>query len=278
LPFGGAGAFVVSVTMPRRLLALLVVVLVLVPVRPVAAAAAAAVWHVVRPGETLAGIASARGIPPADLGRWNGIAAPYPVFVDETLWLTPPPSPPPGWRSRIEPVTPVQVGWTPGWRCPVRVADLRRIWVSYVDLLGRYHEGSIVMHKSLAVRTQRVFLVLFWWRFRIQGMVPMAVNMPGETDPAVITSGFQCRPVAGSTTWSQHAYGRAIDLNPLQNPEVRGSAIDPPGAARWLPRNGYQIGMLHAEGAVTALTANGFSWGGRWNTLKDYMHFSTTNL
>jgi hypothetical protein len=265
--------------MPRRLRTLLLVVLVLVPAQPgQAAAAATTLWHVVTPGETLGGIADEHEIRLADLARWNRIAAPYPVLVDETLWLTPPPAPLPGWRSRIEAVTPVQVGWTPGWRCPVRVSDLRRIWVSYIDLLGRYHEGSIVMHKSLAVQTQRVFLVLFWWRFRIQGMSPMAVNMPGQTDPAVITSGFQCRPVAGTTKWSQHAYGRAIDLNPLQNPEVRGTVIDPPGAARWLPRDGYQVGMLHAEGAVGALTANGFWWGGRWNSLKDYMHFSTTNL
>jgi LysM repeat protein len=263
--------------MPRRLLALLLALLVLVPAQPGHAAAATAVWHVVTPGETLAGIAAENGLRATDLARWNRIAAPYPVFVDETLWLKPPPSPLPGWRSHIEAVTPVQVGWTPAWRCPVRVADLRRIWVSYVDLLGRYHDGSIVMHKSLAVPAQRAFLALYWWRFRIMGMSPMAVNMPGQSDPAVITSGFQCRPVAGSTTWSQHAYGRAIDLNPLQNPEVRGTAIDPPGAARWLPRDGYQIGMLHAEGAVGALTGNGFAWGGRWNTLKDYMHFSTTN-
>jgi hypothetical protein len=191
--------------------------------------------------------------------------------------LTPPPSPLPGWRTRVEIVTPASVSWNPSRRCPVPPADLRRIWVSYIDLKGRYHDGSIVMHKSLVAQTQRVFLTLFRWRYRIMAMAPMSVNMPGQTDLSIVTSGFQCRPVAGTTSWSEHAYGRAIDINPLQNPMVRGTLIDPAGGVLWLRRDRYQIGMVHADGVVRAFTANGFAWGGRWQNLKDYMHFSTTN-
>lgn len=264
--------------MLRKLAALCCVLLVLVPVRPaVAAAARTTVWQVVRPGDTMASIARRHGLRVADVGRWNQIAAPYAVQVDATLRLTPPPAPLPAWRTRVERVTPASVNWDPSRRCPVPPADLRRIWVSYIDFQGRHHDGAIVMHQSLVTRTQAAFRTLFHRRYRIMVMAPTAVNMPGLTDPSVVTSGYQCRRVAGRTTWSEHAYGRAVDLNPLQNPMVRGTYIDPPAGSGWLRRDRYLIGMVHAEGAVRAFTANGFHWGGRWRTLKDYHHFSPTN-
>ncbi|RZU54424.1 D-alanyl-D-alanine carboxypeptidase-like protein [Krasilnikovia cinnamomea] len=234
------------------------------------------VWHVVAPGETMAGIAAANGLRVADVGRWNQIVPPYPVHVDETLRLTPPTSRMPSWRTRVEPVTPESVSWNPAYRCPVPPQDLRRIWVSYIDFRGEYHDGSIVMHKNLVTQTQQAFATLFRWRFRIMAMAPLWLNLPGQTDTSIATSGYACRRVAGSRVWSQHAYGVAIDLNPLQNPMVRGALLDPPAAGRWVRRNQYLIGMVHAEGAVRALTGNGFAWGGRWRTLKDYQHFSTT--
>ncbi|GAB1640589.1 M15 family metallopeptidase [Krasilnikovia sp. MM14-A1259] len=273
--------------MPNPLLTLAVVLLstafpAAVAVPPAAAAPAAAdtrrsVWHVVAPGETMAGIAAANGLRIADVGRWNQIVAPYPVHVDETLRLTPPTSRMPSWRTRVEPVSPESIGWNPLAGCPVAPADLRRVWVSYIDFRGEYHDGSIVVHSSVVARTQQAFATLFRWRFRIMVMDPQWLNLPGLIGTGTATSGYACRRVAGSRTWSQHAYGLAIDLNPLQNPEVRGTTIDPPAAARWVRRNQYLIGMVHAKGAVRALTTNGFAWGGRWQNLKDYQHFSTTD-
>jgi LysM repeat protein len=279
----------------KRLLTLLSTVLLLValvvvqPARPAAAAphlpagpsprrlAAATVWHVVAPGETMASIAAAFGLPTGDLARWNQIVAPYPVHVDETLRLTEPLSPLAPWRTSIEQVTPGMINWNPARGCPVPPADLRRIWVSYIDFQGAYHDGSIIVHQSLAARVQRIFFTLFRWRYRIMAMSPMSVNMPGQTDMSIVTAGYNCRPVAGTKTWSEHAYGRAIDINPLQNPMVRGALIDPAGGALWLTRARYRIGMMHATGAVKAFAANGFYWGGGWQTLKDYQHFSSTN-
>jgi LysM repeat protein len=256
-------------------LVLLCVLALLVPVRP--AAAGTTVWHVVAPGETMAGIARTYGLRLVDVGRWNQIVPPYPVHVDETLRLTRPETPLPAWRTHLELVTPASVNWDPRKKCPVPPADLRRVWVSYIDFQGAYHDGSIVVHKSLAAATQRTFLTLFRWRYRIMAMAPMSVNMPGQTDMSIVTAGYQCRPVAGTRIFSQHAYGLAIDINPLQNPMIRGNYIDPAAGVGWLTRGRYKIGMVHADGAVRAFTANGFYWGGRWNTLKDYMHFSTTN-
>jgi LysM repeat protein len=265
--------------MRRRLLALLCALVTIMPLAFSAPAAAAGgtVWHVVGPDDTMRSVAARYGIKVADLGRWNQIVAPYPVHVDETLRLTRPASPLPAWRTRVEPVTPGMVNWDPAKKCPVPPADLRRIWVSYLDLRGAYHDGSIIMHKSLVARTQQIFLTLFRWRYRIMAMSPMQGNMPGVTDYSIVTAGYICRPVSGSKKWSEHAYGRAIDINPLQNPMIRGTSIDPPAGRPWVRRNQYKIGMLHPEGAVRAFTRQGFHWGGRWTTLKDYMHVSTTN-
>jgi LysM repeat protein len=161
-----------------KLLASLCALVVLVLPAPTAPAQAATVWHVVRPGETMASIARRHGLRVADIGRWNQIVRPYPVHVDETLRLTRPATPLPAWRSRIEPVTPAMVNWDPRRKCPVPPADLRRVWVSYIDFQGAYHDGSIIVHRTLASRTQEAFRTLFRWRFRIMAMAPMAVNRP----------------------------------------------------------------------------------------------------
>jgi LysM repeat protein len=259
------------------MLALVSVLLVLLPVRPAPAAAGGLVWHVVRPGETMSEIAAGYRLRTADLADWNQIPSPYPVYVDEVLRLNPPPSRLPAWRTRLEYVTAAAVNWDARKRCPVSPAYLRRVWVSYLDFNGGYHDGSIIVRRDVAPRVQRAFQFLYRMRFRIMAMAPMSVNMPGQTDMSIVTAGYNCRPVAGTKTWSQHSYGTAVDINPLQNPMYRGSLIDPAAGYFYLNRSHYKIGMLHREGAARAFAANGLYWGGRWNSLKDYMHFSTTN-
>ena len=91
------------------------------------------------------------------------------------------------------------------------------------------------------------------------------------------TSAFNCRAVTGGSGWSEHAYGRAIDVNPFVNPYVKGSTVLPPEAARFTDRSRTDPGMIHAGDAVVdAFAARGWSWGGYWSSLKDYQHFSTT--
>jgi hypothetical protein len=241
---------------------------------------------VVRPGDTLAGIASRHGLTVADLRFWNGLSSPSSApsspssapRPDGLLRLTAAAAEMPYFRTRSEPVTEKQAnGWL-GRKCPVPVSDLRRIWVRYIDFQGQTHDGSLIMHSSLVGPTQKAFAQLYRWRFPIMVMQPASVNMPGLTDRSVLTSGYECRFVAGTTKWSQHSYGRAIDVNPRQNPMIRGDYLDPPNTEKWLARENYWPGMIHAGGAVEAFTSQGFAWGGRWNSLKDWMHFSTTDL
>lgn len=262
--------------MLKRVLAFVLALVVPLAVLPGRPAAAATVWHVVAPSETMASIAARFGLRAADIGRWNQIVPPYPVHIDETLRLTPPASPLPPWHTHVEPVTPAAVNWKPALRCPVAPAMLRRVWVSYIDLQGAYHDGSIIVHRDVVARVQRIFFTLFRWRYRIMAMAPMSVNMPGATNMGIVTAGYNCRPVGGTDVWSEHAFGTAIDINPLQNPMIRNGAV--PAASRaYLNRSRYLIGMIHPEGAGRAFTENGYFWGGAWRSLKDYMHFSVTN-
>jgi D-alanyl-D-alanine carboxypeptidase-like protein len=92
------------------------------------------------------------------------------------------------------------------------------------------------------------------------------------------TSAFNCRPVAGTDRWSQHSFGAAIDLNPVQNPYVTEAGISP-AAGRAYARPGARraaVEGLITEGspAVRAFRAAGWEWGGDWTSPKDYQHFS----
>ncbi len=133
-------------------------------------------------------------------------------------------------------------------RCPVPLADLRRLDVRYVDLDGRAQRGEMVVHRDVARDVVGVFETLYDERFPIRRM--RLVDAYGGDDNASMaannTSAYNCRTVAGQSTFSDHAYGRAIDINPVQNPYVLGGRALPPrgrgfvdvdrGAARVEPR------------------------------------------
>jgi hypothetical protein len=85
------------------------------------------------------------------------------------------------------------------------------------------------------------------------------------------TSAFNCRRAAGSTSWSMHAYGRAIDINPRENPMILGGKTYPPNAKR------SGRGVIRADSVVVrAFTRVGWVWGGRWTSPRDYQHFSAS--
>jgi hypothetical protein len=92
------------------------------------------------------------------------------------------------------------------------------------------------------------------------------------------TSAFNCRKVAGTSKWSEHAYGRAIDVNPVQNPYVtRSGKVSPATGKRWANRAQGLPGMIHSgDKTVKAFAAIGWKWGGTWRGARDYQHFSST--
>ncbi|MEU8659475.1 M15 family metallopeptidase [Actinoplanes philippinensis] len=255
----------------RRSLCAIVCALLLAPATPADAAPPAAAY-VIRPGDTLTSISRRYDVRVTDLRKWNSLPRGEPLRVDGLLRLTAPEDPLPEWSTRVLTVTAAEANGDPAKECPVPAADLRKIWVRYLGFDGIAHDGYVIMHQSLAAGIQRAFGRLYRWRFPIMAMQPMVVE-----DKTVLTLGYECRFVAGTTRWSQHSYGLAIDINPRQNPMIRGDYLDPPNSRTWLAREHYWPGMMHEDGAVPAFTAEGFYWGGKWKTLLDYMHFSTND-
>jgi hypothetical protein len=171
------------------------------------------------------------------------------------------------------------VSWHPG--CPVPPTSLRLLRLSYWGFDGRVHHGELVANADAVAAVLAAFRLLFHARYPIHRM--RLVEAYGGSDERSMladnTSAFNCRGVPGSTAWSQHAYGRAVDLNPFENPEVRGTAVDPPAAAAWADRSRTGSGVIHhGDAAWRAFAAAGWTWGGDWSYPLDYMHFSANGL
>jgi D-alanyl-D-alanine carboxypeptidase len=170
------------------------------------------------------------------------------------------------------------VSWKPG--CPVALRDLRVVSSRYWRFDGRIRTGRLIVHGDVAADVVAVLRRLYVAHFPIRRMVP--VDAYGASDFRSIeadnTSAFNCRYVEGTTRWSEHAYGRAIDLNPIENPYVTSRGTTSHRASeRYLRRTPYRPGMAVEGGvAVRAFAAVGWAWGGRWSSAKDYQHFSAS--
>jgi hypothetical protein len=168
------------------------------------------------------------------------------------------------------------VSWKPG--CPVGGrADLRLLHIDHWLPDGSTTTGELVVAATVADTIVAIFGELFTAGFPIAEM--SRVDKYGGDDGASMrannTSALNCRTVSGSTRWSQHSYGLAIDLNPLWNPWVRGTRVDPKEGAIWADRSQIKPGMTASGGpAVEAFKRHGWPWGGDWTGTKDYQHFS----
>jgi poly-gamma-glutamate synthesis protein (capsule biosynthesis protein) len=165
--------------------------------------------------------------------------------------------------------------WRPG--CPVPLEDLRYVRVTYMRFDGTEQIGELVLHHDVAGYLQGVFKALWDADFRFERM--QLVDDFGGDDAASMaannTSAFNCRNVAGSSRWSEHAYGTAIDINPVQNPYVAGSQVDPPAGSEHLDRANVRPGMMVRGGVgVNVFRFVGWGWGGDWSSAKDYQHVS----
>jgi hypothetical protein len=169
------------------------------------------------------------------------------------------------------------VSWRPG--CPVALRDLRLLRLSHRGFDGRVRTGRLVVHRDVAREVVAVFRRLYEAGFPVRRMVP--VDAYGGSDFRSIeadnTSAFNCRYVEGTRRWSEHAYGRALDLNPIENPYVSGGRTSHRASIRYLDRARRRPGMAYEGGAaVRAFDAVGWGWGGRWMSVKDYQHFSAS--
>jgi hypothetical protein len=180
--------------------------------------------------------------------------------------------------AAVHPVTVDDLGatWRPG--CPVGPELLRRVEVNYVGFDGQTHRGELVVHQDVVADVTAVFGQLYELGYPIAKMRSVA-NYPGAEDELSMednnTSAFNCRLLPSGNDWALHAYGRAVDVNPLINPYIDSDGnIEPTTAGPYLDRNRTDPGMLHAgDAAVRAFIDRGWRWGGNWRSPKDYQHF-----
>ncbi|MFC4783857.1 M15 family metallopeptidase [Nocardioides sp. MAHUQ-72] len=168
--------------------------------------------------------------------------------------------------------------------CPVRPADLRHLRLRYVDFRGQTHVGELVVHEDQAQQVADVFGVLYdaGWPIRRMRLVDAYGGDDDRSMAADNTSAFNCRRVTGGGAWSQHAYGTAIDIDPVENPYVSGSEVAPPAGRRFATidrgaASPVPAGVIRADDVVVRAFARiGWAWGGSWTGSKDYQHFSAT--
>ncbi len=180
----------------------------------------------------------------------------------------------------VTPVSAADLGlsWHDG--CPVGPDGLRRVRVGYWGFDNLAHEGAVVVSADLTDAVMSVFRRLYDERFPIRDM--KTIDAFGGDDNASMagdnTSGFNCRAAVapGPPRWSAHAYGQAIDVNPVENPYVQGADVLPPSGAEYLDRSATRPGAAApGSGLNAAFAAVGWSWGGTWSS-PDYQHFSAT--
>jgi hypothetical protein len=169
--------------------------------------------------------------------------------------------------------------WHPG--CPVALSHLRVLTLTYWGFDGRVHTGQMVANEDAARPLVRVFRRLFELRFPIHHM--RLVDAYGAGGAADATYSFSCRlavpsPCPGARSsghWSEHAYGEAVDLNPIENPYTGCGRTRERASVPYLDRSRRRQGMV-TPAVVAAFRSIGWGWGGDWTSVKDYMHFSAS--
>ena len=187
----------------------------------------------------------------------------------------------PPFSHSVSSVTATQLphSWHAG--CPVSPGRLRRVRLTYWGFDGRAHTGALIANEDAVRNLVQVFSRLYAAHFPVRRLRP--IDAYGGNDERSLeadnTAAFNCRYVIGPgpRRWSVHAYGEAIDVNPVENPYLESGRVHPRAGRAYLDRGRERPGMAYRGGVlVRAFAAVGWQWGGRWTGSPDYQHFSST--
>lgn len=172
----------------------------------------------------------------------------------------------------------LRFSWSPG--CPVDIDGLRLVEIPHVTMDDVERVGEMVLNADVVKAVLDAFAAIHEARFPIE-RIELIDRYEGDDNRSMAannTSAFNCRIIPGTDQLSQHAYGLAVDLNPAVNPYMFDDmTILPPGSDRFLDRALDVPGLIKPDGpAVKAFADIGWKWGGAWDGLKDYHHFSAT--
>ena len=166
--------------------------------------------------------------------------------------------------------------WRPG--CPVALRDLRYLTVTYRGFDNADHTGELVVAAAVADDVVTIFHELYDDGFLIASL-RLVDDFGGSDDASMAadnSSAFNCRKVTGGTGFSEHSYGTAIDLNPVQNPYLSGDLVLPEQGRKYVNRLPGPGVIVAGDATVEAFARHGWSWGGSWTDPVDYQHFSVT--
>lgn len=165
--------------------------------------------------------------------------------------------------------------------CPVPLDDLRAIHIKYVGFDRRVYNGKIIVNYHIAKEVSSIFNELYQIKYPIKSINPIDTFQGSDwrSIEADNTSAFNCRNATGEKSWSKHAYGLAIDINPIENPYVfRSGKTSHKSSVPYLDRNNHNL--THSDAIITKnskiykiFQKYGWKWGGEWNGAKDYQHF-----
>lgn len=213
----------------------------------------------------------------------HGEVLPTPAELSDRRFETLPLLSPPPDNSYVGTVEPIpddvlaRSSWVP--ECPVTVDELRYLTMSHWGFDGEHHTGEMIVNAAVADDVVEVFRRLHEVRFPIEQMRVITLEEVDDhpTGDWNETTSFVCRPAVGSSSWSAHAFGLAIDVNPFHNPYLRADLVIPELASDYVDRERVLPGMIFGDDPVVAAFADiGWPWGGNWSSLKDWMHFSQT--
>jgi len=192
------------------------------------------------------------------------------------------------YQSNISKITPeIKKRMVQGnsWRkgCPVALKDLRYLRMKHRDFRGSEVMGELIVHKDVAHEMTVIFEALYNDRYPIKKMrlVSDYKGSDWQSIESGNTSAFNCRAATGSKKWSKHSYGKAIDINPIENPYIsRKGYISHKASLKYKKRvhknSTYadKAVLLKNDKAVEIFKKYGWKWGGDWSGVKDYQHFS----
>ncbi len=155
---------------------------------------------------------------------------------------------------------------------PEILATQTLIDLEFLGFNGQIQTGFLVAHRDLEPEIRAIFAEILAARFPIFGMIPISEFGWSDDDSMAQNncSAFNYRLKVGKPELSLHATGRAIDINPVQNPYIKGELILPPDAKYRLEEKGT---LLENGPVVRAFESRGWIWGGRWTEIYDYHHF-----
>ncbi len=193
----------------------------------------------------------------------------------------------PPYESSIQPLSKAMMqkmagrSWHEG--CPVPRSDLRLVRVRAINLEGQSYLGELVVHHLVAKDVTRIFKRIYKARFPIASMRPIS-EFQGDDQKSMKannSSGFNCRlKTSHKDTFSSHAYGIAIDINPLWNPYISTKGVVKPAEAQaFTDRSLAQPGLITRNDPLRlAFRHFNWQWGGLWHRNRDYQHFMKKGL